>query len=126
MILADTSVLIAYQRTADPKIIGVFRTQPVAICGITRAEMRCGVRTPAELITVQTFLATFQTAVIPDHVWDDVGVHLAAMRAAGLPVPFPDLVIATVAIANGTELWARDKHFVTIQGVLPALRLFKE
>jgi predicted nucleic acid-binding protein len=41
-------------------------------------------------------------------------------------VPFPDVVLATVAIANGIELWTRDKHFALIQGVLPALRLFQE
>jgi predicted nucleic acid-binding protein len=36
------------------------------------------------------------------------------------------VAIATVAIANGIELWARDRHFPLIQSILPALRLFQE
>ena len=43
------------------------------------------------------------------------------LRAAGISVPFQDVVIATVAIANGVELWTRDQQFALIQQVLPAL-----
>ncbi|MFO0807261.1 MAG: hypothetical protein U0746_01420 [Gemmataceae bacterium] len=41
-------------------------------------------------------------------------------------MPFPDAVLATLAIANSIELWTRDKHFALIQTALPALRLFQE
>jgi predicted nucleic acid-binding protein len=41
-------------------------------------------------------------------------------------VPFPDVLLATVAIENGLELWTDDSHFLHIQRVLPALRLFQE
>jgi predicted nucleic acid-binding protein len=51
---------------------------------------------------------------------------LAALQAADLTLPFPDVVIATVAIAHGVELWARDYHFPLMQTVLPALQLFVE
>jgi predicted nucleic acid-binding protein len=63
---------------------------------------------------------------IPDSLWDDVGDNLAALRAAGVTVPFPDVVIATVAIANDIELWTHDNQFTMIQRVLPRLRLFQE
>ena len=41
-------------------------------------------------------------------------------------MPFPDAVIASVAIANGIELWTRDRHFTLVQQLLPALKLFPE
>jgi predicted nucleic acid-binding protein len=41
-------------------------------------------------------------------------------------VPFPDALIATLAIAENLELWTRDLHFTQIQRVLPSLRLFQE
>jgi len=126
MILADTNILIIYLRTADPKLLALFRSLPIAICGVTRAEVRCGVRNPAQLTASQIFLATFHTALIPDHLWDEVGSNLATLRAAGFAFPFPDVVIATLAIANGIELWTRDKQFTTMQSALPALQLFQE
>jgi predicted nucleic acid-binding protein len=73
-----------------------------------------------------TALGTYRQVPIPGALWDTVGDHLAALRAAGVTVPFPDVAIATVAIANGIELWARDRHFPLIQSILPALRLFQE
>jgi predicted nucleic acid-binding protein len=63
---------------------------------------------------------------IPESLWDDVGDNLAALRAAGITVPFADAVIATVAIANGVELWTRDHQFTLMQTVLTSLRLFQE
>lgn len=59
-------------------------------------------------------------------MWDRVGDHLAALRSAGVTVPFADVVIATLAIENDIELWTRDRQFAIIQRVLPALRLFAE
>jgi predicted nucleic acid-binding protein len=48
MILVDAAVLIEYQRTADAKLAALFRSLPVAICGVTRAEILRGARNPAD------------------------------------------------------------------------------
>jgi predicted nucleic acid-binding protein len=71
-------------------------------------------------------LSGFQPAPIPDTLWDSVGDNLATLRAAGISVPFPDVVIATLGISLGVEVWSRDKQFTLMQGGLPALRLFAE
>ena len=47
MTLVDTSVVVDYLRTADPKLASLFRTLPVALCGVTRAEVLHGVRNGA-------------------------------------------------------------------------------
>src|SRR3954451_23856333 len=115
MILTDTSVTIDYTQGQDAKLTALLPTLPVAVCGITRAEMLCGSRDPADRQDLLNFLAGFRQLPIPDAVWDQVGDNLAALRARGVTVGIADAVIATLAIANGIELWARDHHLTLIQ-----------
>jgi predicted nucleic acid-binding protein len=126
MILVDTSIVIDYARGKDAKLQALLPTLPVAVCGITRAEVLHGTRDPAHRKNLLTVLAAFRQVAIPDSLWDRVGDHLAALRAAGITVSFQDVIIATVAIVNNIELWTRDQHFSLMQAVLPQLRLFQE
>jgi predicted nucleic acid-binding protein len=126
MILVDTSVVIDYAKGQDAKLQALLPTLPVAICGITRAEVLHGVRDPAHRRNLLALLATFGQITIPDSLWDTVGDHLATLRASGVAVPFQDVAIATVGIANNIELWTRDQHFSHIQRILPALKLYQE
>ena len=102
------------------------RTLPVALCGVTRAEVLHGVGNGAERTNVLVLLNAFLPLSVGDALWDQVGDNLAVLRAGGLTIPFPDAVIASVAIANGIELWTRDRHFTLVQQLLPALKLFPE
>jgi predicted nucleic acid-binding protein len=126
MILADTGVLIDFLRTKDPKLDHLFRTEPVAICGVTRAEVLAGARNTKDRQRLLLFLGRFHQALTPESCWDSVGQNLAALYARGITIPFPDAVIATLGIEHNVEVWARDPHFQTMQGILPALRLFQE
>jgi predicted nucleic acid-binding protein len=126
MILVDTNIVIDHGKGQDAKLTQLVSALLVAVCGITRAELLYGARTPAERQALLSVLAAYQQVPIPDALWDVVGDHLAALRAAGIRVPFPDVVIATVAITNDIELWTRDQQFLLIQQILPALRLFQE
>jgi predicted nucleic acid-binding protein len=125
MILAD-SVVIDYLRTSDPKLLAVFQGQSAAICGATRAEVLTGARSAAHRQRLNTALDTFHQLLMPESLWIRVGDNLAAMRAKGITVSLADAIIATVAIENDLELWARDAHFTMIQGALPQLKLFQE
>jgi predicted nucleic acid-binding protein len=126
MILTDSSMVIDYLRTGDPKNPAVSQAHGAAVGGVTRAEILHGTRNRKDRQRLLTVLNAFGQVPIPDSLWDDVGDNLAALRAAGVTVPFPDVVIATVAIANGIELWTRDNQFTMMQQVLPRLRLFQE
>ncbi len=126
MILVDAGVLIDFLRTGDAKLDRLFRTSPVGVCGVTRAEILAGARRPGERQRLTQFLGTFQQDSIPGSLWDRIGDTLAVLLAQGLTVPFPDAVIATVGTANGFEVWARDPHFTAIQKFLPQLILFQE
>jgi predicted nucleic acid-binding protein len=126
MILADTSVIITYLRTADPRLLALLKQNGAAICGITRAEVLYGVRNPADYARFIAGLNALPQVRIPDALWDEIGLNLAGLRSAGLPMSLADMAISTLAVHLGIELWARDQHFQLIQGVLPALRLFQE
>ena len=125
MILTDTSVLIDYDR-GDPKLARLFPTLPVVHGGPTRAEFLSGARNPADRQRLLVTLAAFPPVPVPEPIWDAVGDDLLVLRRAGVVVPFPDVVVATVGIAHNIEVWARDKHFPLMALHLPALRLFAE
>jgi len=126
MILADTRVIVAFLRSNDRRLLNLFTTHGVAICGVTRAEVLYGVRSTADKSRFVSLLNALPQASIPDALWDHAGLNLAALRTAGYPLPVTDVVIATLAIQLDVELWAYDQHFEIIQNVIPALRLFQE
>ncbi len=127
MILVDTGVLIDYSRNpSDPKLGGLFRTLPLAVCGTVRAEFLHGSRNPRDRVRLLLLLDSFSQLTTPESLWDAIGDNLNVLRTGGVTIPFPDAVIATVAIANDIELWTRDAHFTLVQRVLPTLKLFVE
>ena len=126
MILADTSIVVALLRTRDPRLRGLVVAHDGAVCGVTRAEILHGTRDAKHRQQLLTALSLFQHVPIPDSLWDSVGDHLAALRAAGVTIPFADAILAAVAIANNIELWSHDAHFALVQRVLTQLQLFQE
>lgn len=126
MILVDTSVVIDYARGRDARLMQLLPTVSPAVCGIVRAELLCGARDARHRTILLALLSPFQVAPIQEGTWEAVGDNLAALRRAGITVPFADAVIATVAIENGLELWTRDRQYSLLHNALPGLRLFKE
>ena len=126
MILADAGIVIAYLRGNDTKLVRLADTLPLAVCGVTQAEVLHGVRSPAERIDTVALLDSFLQVATPEAIWDASGDNLAMLRAAGVSVPFPDAILATLAIALGIELWVRDKHFPAMTGYLIGLKLYAE
>jgi predicted nucleic acid-binding protein len=95
------------------------------ICGVTRAEILHGARTPADVKDLHNALDSFLQLPIQEATWDHLGLHLATLRSRGLPMPFQDVLLATVALDHNTELWSYDSHFRSIQGILSDLKLFE-
>jgi predicted nucleic acid-binding protein len=126
MILLDASVLIDALRRPDPRLHQLFITYQAAVCGLTRAEVLCGARSVPHFQNLSAALARFPQISIPETTWDNLGQHLNTLRLRGITVPFPDVLLASVAIVNDIELWTHDAQFTLMQTVLPALRLFQE
>ena len=126
MILVDSSVIFDYTRGTHPRLGVFFKTLPIGICGVVRAEVLHGARNPANRVALLALLNQFAQVLTPEDIWDAVGDNLAILRSHGVTVPFADGVLATVAIVGGHELWTHDAHFTLIQQWLPALNLFQE
>ena len=126
MILLDASVLVDYFRSPTDRVLRLFEENEAAICGATKAEILAGARKPADLDRITLGLNVLGYVEFPEALWDQLGSNLSLLRTAGVVVPFPDALIATIAIERGVELWTRDAHFTQIQRVLPRLRLFQE
>lgn len=124
MILLDTSILVRYIRTADPKILGVITGNPVAVSVVTRAEILHGAKNEADFRRLEGSLNRFVQAGVEPEAWDELSRNLFELRRRGVLVPFPDSLIATIAIRHSMDLWTYDNHFKLIQGVLPKLKLF--
>lgn len=122
----DTSVVIDDIRGKDAKLQSLVSTLPVAICGCVRAEILCGARDAAHRAKLIANLAAYQHVPFPELLWDIVGDNLAALRRHGLTLPLADVVVATLGIHIGIEVWARDRHFADMQKALPSLKLFQE
>jgi predicted nucleic acid-binding protein len=83
-----------------------------------------GARTFAEAQNLRAVLTALPQLSIPDSVWPALGQNLAVLRAAGLPMPFQDVLLASVAMHYDIELWSNDGHFKVIQIYIPSLKLF--
>src|SRR5438874_9552923 len=126
MILADTTLAVDYLRSPTPRLVQLIKDNDAAICGGTVAEIYAGARAPGDFKKFDKALSLFRRLAIPQKMWPSLGRNLAQLSAKGLTVPFPDALIATVAIENDVELWHRDRHFPMIQQVLPRLKFFQE
>jgi predicted nucleic acid-binding protein len=126
MILADTTVVIDFLPGPTARSLKIIRDNSAAICGATLAEVYAGARSPADFKRYENSLSSFGLIPTPKKIWPSLGRNLSLLGANGLSVPFPDALIATLAIENDIELWHHDVHFPSIQKILPRLKLFQE
>ena len=126
MILADTTVVVDYLRAPTPRLVKIIQSRQAAICGVTLAEIYAGARSQADFRKYDSALSVFGVVPIRKKNWAELGRNLSALGAKAITVPFPDALIATVAIDNDLELWTHDRHFEDMQRVLTALKLFQD
>jgi hypothetical protein len=124
VILVDTSVLVRYLRSGDATIRAVFAANVTAVSVVTRAEILHGARDEADYRRLTTALDAFVQVGVDSATWEALGRNLFLLRLQRPPIPFPDALIATVAISEGLELWTFDNHFKLMKPALPALQLF--
>ena len=126
MILVDTNILIAVLRTGDAKLIHQLKVESAAVCGVVRAELLCGARSLVETTAVHSLLASLVSIGIDDSLWTFIGENLFLLRSQGITAPFPDVILASLAIACDIPFWTRDQHFTLMRQTLPKLKLFQE
>ncbi len=123
MTLVDASIIIEYLQSRSSQLLTLMQSNGAAICGVTRAEVLAGSRNPKQRQSLTALLDSLSQITLDDSLWDEVGDHLATLRAAGVTVPFPDAILSTLAISLDIPLWTRDQHFSLIQRLFPSLKL---
>lgn len=126
MILADSSILIEFQRAPTSAVNEIITRRDVVVVGVTRAEILAGVRNERDRVNAVRLLLPFRRLPLDERIWDRTGEIAARLRVKGRPLPLGDTVIAAAAIHNEVPLWTRDRDFLAIQAVAPELVIFDE
>jgi predicted nucleic acid-binding protein len=124
-VLIDTSIWVEYFRGKDHEVVevvkGLIRTGRATLCGIVLSELLAGVRTKRSQDTLKETLEALEYAEVSRGIWILAGEMSSSLRRHGVSIPLTDLVVAALAVENGSELFTGDAHFDRI----PELRRFE-
>lgn len=126
MILADSSVLIEWQRMPSIGLYRIMTRYDAGICGVTVAEVLAGARTEEETQKAMELFSSFTRVPIDERVWELTGDLSAQLRKRGTPLMLADVAIAATAIHHSIRLWTRDNHFERVRAIDPRLAIFDE
>ena len=126
MVLADTSIWVAYLRPGAEQItreLGeMLERRQVLVCGPVVAELVAGAR-PPDRATLTKSLAGLPWADLDHQAWQSVGLLAAELRDRGQVLPLTDLQIAVAAHLSGAALWTSDHHFERLAPLLDGFEL---
>jgi predicted nucleic acid-binding protein len=114
-VLVDTSAWIeSFRISGDPgmkrMVASTVQEGNASITGIIVAELLRGAK-ERELAPLQENLSLLQMLPTTDDHYIAAGILGSRMRRSGHTLPTADLLIATIAIAYGSPLLCRDRHF---------------
>ena len=94
----------------------------VALCSVVMAELLYGahrsVRKTQTLIQVQSFCRQFQSLPFDDQAAEEYGLIRAHLASLGTPIGPNDLMIASIALANGlTVVTHNTSEFSRVPGL---------
>ncbi len=125
MKLIDTSCWVeALRRKGDPQIRArvaqLLQSGEAAWCQLIRLELWRGAINDWDKELLEVFASKVHLLAISQDVWDR-SIHLCQkLRADGLMVPLPDLVIFSCASVHNVEVEHRDQHFDLLKQQFPA------
>jgi len=124
MILLDTNVIIdSWRHDTEEARKALMQLGPCTF-GAVLAELLHGASDDRHAVWIQRAISKFQWLEIYPDVWRRLGRNMMTLRQKGLTIPFPDVLLATMAIVHDVPVWSHDKHFALMQRVLPALQLY--
>jgi len=128
MVLVDSSVWIeAARRTGDigtkVGLEGLLEEYEAACCGVVLLEVLGGARKQDRERLEQMFRCIPYVRT-DDSLWERSRRLAWKLRDAGQNLPWNDIVIASVALAQGCRVYARDRHFEVMHAVM-GLRLYQ-
>ena len=125
MLMIDTNVVIDFWRNPSEEMEQEFCANDCCICGVQSAELIYGAVSEKDAKAIEEALSVFAFVQVEDTDWIRLGRFLYRLRKRGITVPFPDALIACVAVRHNMPVWTHDKHFHLIQSAIPELKLYK-
>ncbi len=124
-VIVDTSVWVDYIRGRDQGLreaVGtlIYRAQAY-LCGVVLAELSSGARTARDRDRIDSAFKGLPYLELSRPTWAHAGSLSAALRAQGITLPLPDLLIATLALEHGYAVFTRDAHSQRV----PRLQLYQ-
>lgn len=118
MVLVDSSAWIeSLRRQGDMRVKlaveGLLEAYEAQWCSPVRLEVLGGAR-PEERALLGKCFSVIPYRPCRDDDWDRAVALAWRLRRKGLSVPWPDVLIAAIAIHDGVRLYAIDAHFQQI------------
>lgn len=122
MVLVDTSVMVEFFRRTGMlevklAVRGLLDAFELTLCGPVELEFLGGARRD-EKNRIQAWLNILPYLRNDQKLWRKGAETYSRLKAEGLTVPWNDVLIATLAIDAGCRVYAVDKHFTAMAGIL--------
>ncbi|MBI2886098.1 MAG: PIN domain-containing protein [Chloroflexi bacterium] len=122
MVIVDSNVWIHWLRTPDTdvgrEVMRLLDNQQAAMVGVVLAEVLQGARGEPEFNRLRTLLAALPYVETTKGTWLRAGELAMQLRGQGRLIPLTDLVIASLAMQDGHEVFSLDEHFQRVPGLM--------
>jgi predicted nucleic acid-binding protein len=127
MVIIDTSAWVEFfRRNGDLRVKlavkGLLDTFEGALCGPVEMEFLGGAR-PEEMETIRGWFGLIPYVRNKQEIWQLAAENYAKLKAAGLTIPWNDILIASIALDKNIRVYAHDKHFQAMSDKL-GIRLY--
>ena len=120
-IIVDTCVWIDFFRRPASELAvhlkGLLKERKVIMTGMVIAEILQGIKSQEESRLVKENLDKLPYAEMTRDAWKKAGEISASLRRKGLTIPLSDLIVASLAISEGCEVFTVDSHFEQVKGL---------
>jgi len=115
MVIIDTSAWVEFfRRNGDLRVKlavkGLLDAFEGALCGPVEMEFLGGAR-PEEMETIRGWFGLIPYVRNNQEIWRVAAGNYATLKAAGLTIPWNDILIASIAMEHDLRVYAHDKHF---------------
>ena len=121
MVIPDSSVWIAYQRSPDSpvgqELDSLLAGREVVLVGPVLVEILQGSRSESEWAFLAQHLSALEFLDADIETWLQAGKLGFQLRRQGLTIAFADLVISSLAIQHGLPVFTIDQDFQSVPGL---------
>ncbi len=121
MVVADTSVLIAWLREPESEVgrivDSLLAARSIVTAGTILTEVLQGARTDFEFSALLDRLGALVCLDTDKRAFTEAALTVSRLRRSGSAIPLSDALIAEVAKQHGLPVYSIDRHFERVPGL---------